>query len=70
MFTAYTTLPMLSPAPGDVMIASLGAPAVLALVLLGLVVVSARWVQRTRRAQRGLHVVQRGTPRSTVQRAA
>jgi hypothetical protein len=61
---------MLEPAPGAVVIASLGVPAVLALALLALVVVSARWVQRTRRAQRGLHVVQRGISRPTVQRAA
>jgi hypothetical protein len=70
VFTAYTTLPTLAPAPRDVVIASLGTPAVLALVLLGLVVVSARWVQRRRRAQRGLHVVQRGALRPTVRRAA
>jgi hypothetical protein len=70
VFTAQTTLPMLEPAPRDVVIVSLGTPAVLALVLLALVVVCARWMQRTRHAHRGLHVAHRGTPRSTVSRAA
>jgi hypothetical protein len=57
---------MLEPAPGDVLIASLGAPAVLALVLLGFVVACARFVQRKQRAHRRLHVA----PRPTVRRAA
>ena len=70
MFTAYTTLPMLEPAPRDVVLVSIGAPAVLALVLLAFVVVCARLAQRMRRAHRGLHVVRRSLPRPTVRRAA
>ena len=70
MLTAYTTLPTLEPTPKDVVLLSIGAPAVVALVLLAFVVVCARLAQQKRSAHRGLHVATRSRLRPKVRRAA
>jgi hypothetical protein len=70
MLTAYTTLPTLEPTPRDVVILSIGAPAVVALVLLAFVVVCVRLAQQKRSTHRGLHIVRRSRLRPKVRRAA
>jgi hypothetical protein len=48
VLTAYPTLPTLEPTPRDVVLLSIGAPAIVALVLLAFVVACVRLAQQKR----------------------
>jgi hypothetical protein len=56
--------------PKGVVLLSIGAPALVALVLLAFVVVCARLAQQKRSAHRGLCIVTRSRLRPKVRRAA